>query len=138
MTEEEKKVDEKQEEEIHHHDEEIDRHDILSTVTWAMILIWAGLVFLASNMGWFTRLGWMIDSNWAFHSFHAFRQFGVWNLIALGAGAIVLFEAIFRLIVPEYRHSVGGNFIMAAIFVAIGLGGWLNWSAQAIWERSQQ
>ncbi len=128
MPEEEKKIEEKDEKELLKHDEKTEENDVLSTAAWAFILIWAGVVFLASNMGWFERLGWSVDTRWIFHSLRDLRNFGVWNLIALGAGGIVLLEAFIRLLVPSFRHNVGGNFIGAAILIGVGLGGWLSWS----------
>jgi len=131
MPEEEKKIDEKDEKdekELLKHDEKTEENDVLSTAAWAFILIWAGVVFLASNMGWFERLGWSVDTRWSFHSLRDLRNFGVWNLIALGAGGIVLLEAFISLLVPSFRHNVGGNFIGAAILIGVGLGGWLSWS----------
>ncbi len=57
---EEQKKDENVEIEFHHqHSEE---NDALSTAVWAFILIWAGLVFLASNLNWFSRLGFEIST----------------------------------------------------------------------------
>jgi len=128
MTDEEKKIEEKDEKEVFKHDEKTEEHDLLSSVAWALILIWAGLVFLASNTGWFANMGWSVDTRWIFHSMRDLRNFGVWNLIALGAGGILLLEACARLILPEYRHNVGGNFIGAAILIGIGLDGWMSWS----------
>ncbi len=79
-------------------------------------------------MGWFGRLGWTVNTDWALHSLEELRNFGVWNLVALGAGGIILLESIVRLALPEYWHDVGGKFIFAAILIAVGLDGWLNWS----------
>ncbi len=119
---EEQKKDENVEIEFHHqHSEE---NDALSTAVWAFILIWAGLVFLASNLNWFSRLGFEISSSWAWN----FTYFGVWNLIALGTGAILLVEAAVRLAVPELRHHMGGALIGGIVLIGVGLGGWFNWS----------
>ena len=108
--------------EIHHH--KADENDALSTVVWAFILIWAGLVFLASNMNWFSRFGLAINNSWAWN----FTHFGVWNLIALGAGAILLVEAAVRLAVPELRSHMGGALVGGIVLIGVGLGGWFSWS----------
>ena len=63
---EEKQFDEKDEKELKKHDEKTEENDLLSSLAWAFILIWAGLVFLASNLGWFERLGLMVDSTLGF------------------------------------------------------------------------
>jgi hypothetical protein len=101
---------------------------MLSSITWAFILIWAGLVFLATNLGWFDQMGITIDQSWIFKSFEDWDNFGVWNLIALGAGAIILLEAVARLLLPSFRRHVGGTLIVAAVFIGLGLGGWFSWS----------
>lgn len=124
----EKQYDEKDEKEMEKHDEKVEERDMLSSITWAFILIWAGLVFLATNLGWFDRLGIVIDQSWVFRSFEDWNSFGVWNLIALGAGAIILLEAIARLLLPNFRRHVGGTLIVAAVFIGLGLGGWFSWS----------
>ena len=52
----EKQMDEKDEKELLKHDEKVEERDTLSSVVWAFILIWAGLVFLAVNSGWLDRI----------------------------------------------------------------------------------
>jgi hypothetical protein len=119
--------DEKSEEKYEKEDEkqeEKHNRDPLSSIAWALILIWAGLVFLAENLGWFDQIQFQqiqLDN---------FTLTGVstWSMIFLGAGVIVFFEAIIRTFVPAYRSSTGGNFFLAAIFLGIGLGGIFGWS----------
>ncbi len=125
---EDKQYDEKDEKELMKHDEKVEENDLLSSVVWALILIWAGFVFLASNLGWFARIGWEVDSSWVFRSIRDLRHFGVWNLIALGAGVIVLCEVLVRMLVPDFRRHIGGTLIGAAVLIGIGLGGWFSWS----------
>lgn len=121
-------VNEKDEKEMLKHDEKAEDNDLLSSISWALILIWAGLVFLAGNMGWFDQFGLDVDQNWSFNAFKDWSTFGVWNLIALGAGGIVLLEAIARLLIPGFRRRIGGSLIGAAVLIGIGLGGYFNWS----------
>ena len=52
----EKQMDEKDEKELMKHDEKVEERDVLSSIVWAAILIWAGLVFLAVNSGWLDRV----------------------------------------------------------------------------------
>jgi hypothetical protein len=82
------------------------RRDPLSAVVWASILIWAGLAFLAANLGLFARFEWMDG----------------WGLAFIGAGLIVLLEVAVRLLVPAYRRPVGGSLIVGFILLGIGLG----------------
>ncbi len=118
---------EKGEEEIMKRGEKIKRNDVLSSLVFAFILIWTGLVFLAAKMGWFAVFGFNVDTNWAFSSFNDWHKLGVWNLVALGAGGIILVEFFVRLLVPKFRRHIAGTLIGSAVFIGVGLGGWLNW-----------
>ena len=91
------------------------RRDPLSAAAWALVFIWGGLVLLAGNLGLFDGIE-MIDG---------------WDLFFAGAGLILLGEVALRLLVPAYSGPVIGTIIIAAVFLAIGLGGLLNWGA--IW-----
>ncbi len=102
---------EKQEEKEEKSWEEKWRRDPLTAGTWALIIIWAGLVLLADNLDLFEWL--------------PFLEF--WSLFFLGAGAILLLEAGFRLLMPAYRGPVTGNLILAVVFLAIGLGDIISW-----------
>ncbi|MBN2550230.1 MAG: hypothetical protein JXB15_13790 [Anaerolineales bacterium] len=102
------------------------RNDPLSAVVWALILIWAGLVFMASNLGWldsFLRrssdipgLG-FLEKIW-----------GAWPIVLIGAGVIVLGEVVIRLLVPAYRRSVTGTIILGVVLIGIGLGDLISWN----------
>lgn len=119
---------EKDEKEMNKHDEKIEHNDMLSSISWAFILMWAGVVFLAANMGWFAAYGLDVNTNWAFYTFSDWQSFGVWNLIALGAGGIVLIESLIRFLIPRFRRRIGGSLIGAAVLIGVGLGGWLSWN----------
>ena len=87
------------------------RRDPVEAALWAFVLIWFGLVWLASNIGVFgDGLEW-----WAFGF--------------LGAGLLILLGAAVRLVVPAYRRPVTGNIILGLVFIGIGLGqltdGWV-------------
>ena len=125
---EEKQMNEKDEKELQKHDEKIEENDLLSSLAWAFILIWAGLVFLASNLGWFERLGLVVDSRWVCHSLEDWQSFGVWNLVAMGAGVVFLVETIARILMPGYRRHIIGSLIVALVFISLGFGGWVNWN----------
>lgn len=117
--------DEKDEKELSKHEEksreEKWRRDPLGSVIWAIILIWAGVVLLASNLGYldklelpFSRLPWDVP----------FIESTGWTLFFLGAGVIVLGEVVVRLLVPTYRQNVMGAIIGAMVLFALGLGNW--------------
>ncbi|MGD2205489.1 MAG: DUF5668 domain-containing protein [Anaerolineae bacterium] len=97
---------EKEEEKEEKSWEEKWRRDPLNAAVWAIIIIWAGLVLLASNFGLFE------DS-----------MLEAWPIFFLGAGIILLLEIAFRLVVPAYRQPLLGGFILAVVFLSIGLGG---------------
>lgn len=86
------------------------RRDPIDAAMWAFILIWAGIVLLGSNLNWFDDLG-----------------MEAWSFGFLGAGVIVLLVVLFRLLVPAYRKPLGGNLILAAVLIGIGLGEVVGW-----------
>jgi len=100
------------------------QRDPLGTVAWAAILIWAGLILLAENLG--------LLNNMAFErvlpsGMHAFEP-STWSVIMLGAGVILLIEVVIRLLVPVYRRPILGGLILAVVFIGIGLGNIFNWN----------
>lgn len=101
------------------------QRDPLSAVIWAMILIWAGVVFLLDNLG-------ILDSiqtgGGIIPGVDVQVDLGPWAIILTGAGVIVLLEALIRLLVPAYRRPVGGTIVFGFVLIGIGLGNLLNWS----------
>jgi len=79
--------------------------DMLSTATFAGILIWIGLVLLGRNLGWADQFTW-----WR-----------TWAVIMSGVGAILLLEAFARALSSTRRRAVGGNVILGLVFVGVGL-----------------
>ena len=121
------KREEKDEKEVMKRDEktieEKYRDDPLGGVTWAAILIWAGLTFLAQNMGWLARITInQLPEGWHVETIEA------WTVIFIGAGVILLINALVRVVIPAYRSPVGGTIILAAVFLGIGLGNLFGWA----------
>ncbi len=120
------KHDEKQEKssEEKNWDEKYQR-DPLGTIVWAVIFIWAGLVFLAANLGLLdTFMRWpmnMPGMGWMS------RLAGAWPLVLLGAGVILLVEVLIRLTMPVYRRPIFGTLVLGIIFISIALGDLVNW-----------
>ena len=81
------------------------RRDPIDAAMWAFVLIWAGLVLLSSNLGWFDDLG-----------------VNTWGIGFIGAGFIVLFAAVIRLLVPAYRRPLTSSLILAVVFFGVGIG----------------
>ena len=121
-----KPKDEKQDEKQREKDEK-NRSDPLSNAVWGAIIIWAGLVLLADNMG--------ILSNFAFPGVVVPGVFPfrlqTWGLIFTGAAVIVFLEVAVRLLVPNYRRHVIGTIILGFVFLGIGLGNLISWGV--IW-----
>ena len=102
------------------------RRDPLGAIIWGVILIWAGLVFLANSLGWLNALnfGRLVPGL-------EILQPEAWTIIFIGAGVIVLIEAAIRVAVPAYRRPIGGTLVFAFILIGIGLGDILGW--EVVW-----
>ena len=120
--------DEKTEEKVYEKEEEKrdekGHEDPLSALVWALILIWAGLVFLGENLGLLD----VIVADPIQIGDVTIQQVSTWSMIFLGAGVLIFVEALIRTFVPAYRSSTGGNFFLAAVFLGIGLGGLVGYS----------
>lgn len=98
--------------------EEKRRRDPLASVGWAIVLIWAGFVFLIQNLN-------LLDD------IPLFGDLESWDLVLAGAGLIVLALAAVRLLVPEYRGPVIGNVILGLILLGVSVGDSVGWGT--IW-----
>jgi len=125
------KTEEKNEKELEKREEkspeEKYRRDPLGSIIWACILIWAGVVLLLNQLGYLDQIKEILFSNRAAWTLGIPGDFSVWGLIFLGAGVILLFEVLIRLLIPSYRKSVTGTIILAFVFIGIGLGNVLRW-----------
>jgi len=112
---EEKSADEKSYEEKY-------RRDPLGAVVWALILIWAGLVLLAQNMGTLDKLG--IRLQFADLPFEVPFVGDSWSLIFLGIAVILLIEIVIRLLIPDYRRPLMGTVIFLIVCIGLAFGSW--------------
>jgi hypothetical protein len=103
--------------------------DPVGTIAWAAFLIWAGVLLLLHNLD---RMDVLLQPlrglnlpqpNLPFDL--PFVDVRAWQLFFLGAGVIVLIEVLVRLLLPEYRKSVIGSIIWAAILFGLALGNWI-------------
>jgi hypothetical protein len=119
------KHDEKQEEKTEEKSgDEKWRRDPLGSMIWAGILIWAGLVLLADNLGWLNGIRRSLAGLPNFDE----TSLGAWSFILMGAGILVLAEALIRTSVPAYRRPITGSVIFGGLLIAGGLGGAVNWT----------
>ncbi len=103
------------------------KRDLIESMVWGSIFIWAGLVYLAYNLGWLNRL---LDSSrlgGLFSNFHL----DLWGFIMLGAGIILLIGVMVRRFVPEYTRPGNGGLILAAVLIGVGLSNLFAWNV--IW-----
>ncbi len=89
------------------------RRDRVNAVGWASVLIWGALVLLAETSG--------------FGQEH-FSWWEGWAVFFAGAGAILLLEAFYRLLVPAHRRAVSFNVILGLVFLGLGLGELWSWN----------
>lgn len=102
--------------------------DPLAALVWALILIWAGVVLLAGNLGAFDLMSEFAE-RLPFGGANLpievdFFPVEAWSVFWLGAAAILLLEVAVRLLVPAYRKSVVGALILIGVFIGLGLGTW--------------
>jgi len=127
------KRDEKEERELSKQEEksaeEKWERDPLGALVWALILIWAGVVLLAGNLGAFDlmsefvqRLPFVDGTQFPFEI--EFLTVEAWRVFWLGAAAILLLEVAVRLLVPAYRRSVVGTLILIGVFLGLAIGNW--------------
>jgi len=116
------KRDEKTEEKTQ---EEKWQRDPLSSIVWAAIFIWAGLVFLASNLG---LLDWIKNQAVVITGLSVIdKTLNAWPIVLAGAGVIVLLSVLVRLLVPAYRRPIWGSVILGVILLGLGLCDLVNW-----------
>lgn len=81
------------------------------TLSWALVLIMAGFVFLAANLG-------LLPGDDGISTF---------GIIMMGAGVIVGLEVLLRYLRPEYRRPLRGRLVLAAVLFALGAGSTIGW-----------
>jgi hypothetical protein len=125
------KTEEKNEKELEKREEksptEKYSRDPLGSIIWACILIWAGVVLLLNQLGYLDQIKEILFANRATWTLGFPGDFSVWGLIFLGAGVLLLFEVLLRLLIPAYRKPVTGTIILAFVFIGLGLGNVLRW-----------
>jgi hypothetical protein len=96
------------------YDEKV-RRSPLAAVFWAGILVWAGLVLMADNLGYLPEIG----------------EAEAWNWILAGVGVLLLLEALVRAASPDYARPTTGRFIWAGVIILVGLSGIISF--ELVW-----
>ncbi len=83
------------------------RRDSLGGIIWALVLIWAGVVFMLVSLEIpaFDWLGW--DR--------------AWGAILIGAALLIGIEIAVRLMMPTYAAPIRGRAILAVVLAVMGL-----------------
>jgi hypothetical protein len=89
---------------------ELRRNDPIGSVIGALVLIWLGVVFLAVQNPEMIRLPFSISWD------------NVWAFFLIGLGALLILEALLRVIFPTRRHIIG-PLIWGIILLVIGVAG---------------
>ena len=131
MNEKEEK-EEKEEKDVAKHEEksydEKWRRDRVGAISWAIFLIWAGVVLLLYNLDQLNILTDLVErlnlplAELPFDLPFVDEQ--AWQVFFLGAGTIVLIEVLVRLLLPMYRRPIVGSIIWAGILFGLALGNW--------------
>jgi hypothetical protein len=109
--------------------EEKYRRDPLGTIVWAVILIWAGAVFMVDNMGYLSIFQPVIDllpsggDLWTVVNV-PFIQFTAIQLFLFGVAFILAIEIVVRLIVPEYRRPIFGSVVFLGVVLSLAYDNW--------------
>lgn len=104
------------------------RRDPVGTISWAVFLIWAGVVLLLHNLDQLDVLTDFVErlniplADLPFDLPFVDEQ--AWQVFFLGAGVIVLLEILVRLVVPIYRRPIVGSIIWAGILFGLAIGKW--------------
>lgn len=108
----EKEEEKHEKEDEKHQEKQMDekfRRDPVRGITFAIILIWGGIVA-------FLEVNHTITAEW----------WEAWSFFLAGTGAILLIKAVFRLM-PEHRRAVGGTVIIGIVLLGVGLGDMIGW-----------
>lgn len=126
-------IDEKDEKERSKHEEktyeEKWERDPLGSLVWALVLIWAGLVFLADNLGLLDAFDDTLTTIFGREPSEMpvdlpFVPLEAWGLFFFGLAILLFVEVVIRLLIPAYRRPVVGTIILAAVFLGLSIGNW--------------
>lgn len=88
----------------------------LDALFWGGALLWAGLVFGASSLGYLPEVG----------------QASAWSWVFLGAGLYGLLLSAVRLVLPDYSNPTIWDYVWSIVFVLIGLSGFIGLAGELV------
>jgi hypothetical protein len=94
----------------------------MDTLTWAVILIWAGAVMLLAIMGVLSGLLSRFNLRLADVPWQLPVSDEVWTVFFAGLGVILILGVVIRLLVPRFRHDLLGNIILAIVAFSVAFG----------------
>lgn len=87
----------------------------LEGLWWAVVLIWAGLVFGADSMGLMPQIG----------------EADAWSWVFIGAGLLGMLGNLYRVASPDVPNPTTWDWVWNSIILILGLGGFttlnLSW-----------
>jgi hypothetical protein len=82
----------------------------IETLYWAVVFLWAGLVFELDSLGVLPQVGGAIAWSWVF----------------AGAGLLALLGNIVRISSVDWPNPTTWDYIWAAVLLIVGLGAFVN------------
>jgi MFS family permease len=84
-----------------------DKRGQVSSLYWAGILVWAGLVFGADSLGILPQVG----------------RSDAWNWVFFGTGLYTLLACVFVAASPKLSHPTTWSYVWGGALLILGLGG---------------
>jgi hypothetical protein len=82
----------------------------IETLYWAVVFLWAGLIFGLDSLGLLPHVG---GAN-------------AWSWVFAGAGLLALLGNIVRVSSVDWPNPTTWDYIWAAVLLIVGLGGFIN------------
>lgn len=89
-----------------------ENRQLIGGIWWGAVLIWAGLVFIADNLGYLPQIG----------------SADEWSWILLGAGIFALVADLWRAAAPAIVAPTIWDWIGAALLLLLGMSGFMSYA----------
>jgi hypothetical protein len=91
-------------------DDVVTKRSQIDALYWGIVLVWAGLVFIAGNQEFLPQVG----------------SADAWSWIFAGAGLIALVGSLWRAYSPDWPSPTVWDYVWAAVLLIVGLAGFLS------------